>query len=191
VPCIPTLVGVKAAPEVSRMTLRELLQKVSPDAQKPSLVSKIRQILAATEAFPEHQVYEVMEKSKWAKIITQDLCISLNDMKAVAVTGYGTNGQFFETLKTALDAAGYAAHAIYSDEQGWRTIYACATGDDDPDAFLLCANWYAESREVVKKAFGSSENSENTHTNTSEATTTDAEDIDIELGDEDIGDPFA
>ena len=161
------------------MTLRELLAKVKPETQAPSLVAKIRQILSSADTLPEHQVYPVQEGSKWATIINQDLCISLNDMKAVAVTGYGTGPEFFEALKKAL-VNDYVAHPIFVDEQGWRTIYACATGDDDPDAFLLCANWYAQPRSIVKTAFGSSENSENTNTNTNAESNDSTEEIDLD-----------
>jgi len=157
------------------MTLRELLDKVKPITE-PSLVSKIRQILAETKAFPEHQVYEVKEGSKWATVIQQDLRIALDETKAVAVTAYGTNAQIFEDLRTALEAAGYAAHAIYSDEQGWRTVYACGTADDDPNAFLLCCNWYDSPREVVKKQYQKADASADA--------TTDNHDDDIELGDD-------
>jgi len=175
--CIPTLCGGQglAPKEDVTMTLRELLAKVKPTG--PSLVAKIRETLSS-KALPEHQVYQVQSGSKWATVI-QDLCISLDDMEAVGVTGYGTGPEFFEALRSAL--SDYIMEPLLVDDQGWRRVYACASSEDSK-AFLLCANWYPESRQSVKARFNK--------TNTADNPNDTQEPADIEL-DSDSGDPFA
>jgi len=163
------------------MTLKELLSRVKPT--EPSLVAKIRQFLAGKD-LPEHQIYSVQKGSKWATVIQEDLCISLDDMEAVGVTGYGTSPTFFESLRSAL--SDYIMEPLLVDDQGWRRVYACASGED-AEAFLLCANWYAQPREVVKKRYNNA--TTDAANDTTNASSNDASDaVDIEL---DTSDPFA
>jgi len=171
------------------MTLRELLAKVVKSTE-PSLVAKIRETLSS-KALPEHQVYQVQSGSKWATVI-QDLCISLDDMEAIGVTGYGTGPEFFEALKEAL--GDYIMEPLLVDDQGWRRVYACASGED-AEAFLLCANWYVEPREAVKNRYNNNAtanaaNNANPDANPDANSEDNASNIELQL-EEDNRDPFA
>ena len=160
------------------MTLRELAQRLKKAQQSSTDI--VRQILSSAE-IAEFTVYSP-PTSKWESIL-EDLELSNLANVAVCVTCYNSDSTVFEAIEAQLKKHYKVVTSATVDELGYRRLFGCGDGADKPPQLFLCANYYETSREEVKSMYNQdSEGSD---------TTDDTEDIDIELGDEDIGDPFA
>ena len=177
--CIPTArQGSLRDPGGNSMTLRELAQRLKKAQQSSTDI--VRQILSSAE-IAEFTVYSP-PTSKW-KSILEDLKLSNLANVAVCVTCYNSDSTVFEAIEAQLKKHYKVVTSATVDELGYRRLFGCGDGADKPPQLILCANYYETSREEVKSMYNQdSEGSD---------TTDDTEDIDIELGDEDIGDPFA
>jgi len=166
--------GVKARSQVSRMTFKALIARLTQTEESP--VAHIRTILSKVAGFPEHQIYKIRPESHWATIVKDALGVTVEEITTVGVTGYATDTSFLETLKGALESE-YTVHAMTVDDQGWRQLLVCGKGDDDPNPMVICGNWYNESREAVKARFRKKEDTEN-NTNTESNDSTEEIDLD-------------
>jgi len=137
------------------MTYRELIERLNLE-ELPSdcPVTLISGILSSTNNFPEHQVYSIQENSRWAEILQAKIGVGVGEVKAVGVTAYATSGAtFFHALEEALKTKFTHTHGVSLDERGWRKMIVCASGENDPQPLLVCANWYPATREAVKKMY--------------------------------------
>ena len=161
------------------MTIQQIVQRLK--AQRESdVVEQVRTLLA--DVLGEHTVYK--PTSRWQEILS-DIGMKNLENRAVCVTCYGASPDVFQTIKSTLKKKFKVVTSAEVDDLGFRQIFIAGQSSDAEPELLLLANYYEEAREVVKSMYneGTSDNAA--------SVPTDAEDIDIELGDEDIGDPFA
>jgi len=156
------------------MTLRELAQRLKKQ-QTQDPTEAVKRML---EELPvEHTVYP--PAGKWVEILK-----ALNlEGNIVCITGYATGGNFGDTVANILKKKFPVIEKFQVDD--WRSVCLCGKSQDQPPILIACINYYEEPRASVKSMYGDA-TSDN-----AASVSTDAEDIDIELGDEDIGDPFA
>ena len=164
------------------MTLRDLISKVQ--AAEPNAVAKIREALSASDDIREYTVYVPQENSRWASLVKEILGVSIKDMQTVGVTAYSTGSEFFQALEGVLKQEYDVVCSIAADDMGWRHIYVCGSGEDDPKPTIVCANYYEASREEVKSMYGDA-----SETNTAADTEAEAEGEPEEIDLDDI-DPF-
>ena len=158
------------------MTLRELAQRL----KKASANDVVRQIVADA-GINEFTIYSPTQR--WKETLN-GLGLSELEGSATCITCYSTGPEIFGRIETALKKKYKAVISADADDLGFRKVFAAGNDPNQAPELVLCANWYEGDRASVKAMYNSEDNSQ-------AADTTDAEDIDIELGDEDIGDPFA